>query len=66
GRRGRGRAQRRAAPQRGQDIERSVNLSFEQAVRGATLEIDVVQPNGQRQTLEVKIPAGVDNGQRIR
>lgn len=66
GRRGRGRARRRAAPQRGQDLQQRVNLSFEQAVRGAALEIDVVQPDGQRQTLDVKIPAGVAEGQRIR
>jgi len=65
GRGGRGR-QRQAPARRGQDLERPVNLSFEQAVRGAKLEIDIIQHDGKRQTLTVKIPAGVTDGQRIR
>jgi DnaJ-class molecular chaperone len=60
------RARRRAPPRRGQDLERRINLSFEQAVRGTTLEIDILQDGRERQTLDLKVPAGVVNGQRIR
>ncbi|UCG33140.1 MAG: J domain-containing protein [Phycisphaerales bacterium] len=60
---------RRATPMRGQDLEHTVNMSFEQAVHGATFEIDLRTTTGtetKTQTLSVKIPAGVRDGQRIR
>lgn len=72
---GRGRGRRRAKgrrvsapPMRGDDIERTVNLSFEQANEGTTVEVDVAGDGagGRRQTLDVKIPPGVETGQRIR
>lgn len=52
----------------GRDIERTINLPFEQAVSGATVEVDVPGANGrvERQTLSVRIPPGVEQGQRIR
>lgn len=67
GRRGAGRRQNRA-PVRGQDVYRRINLSFEQAIRGVTIEVDIHgKENGrQRQTLEVVIPPGVEEGRRIR
>jgi DnaJ-class molecular chaperone len=71
-----GRGSRRAAwegaapiEQRGQDIEHAVNLSFDQAIQGATVEVTLPDFGGNgrgRQTLSVKIPPGVDEGQRIR
>ncbi len=62
-----GRSRRSVAQsQRGQDIERRVNLAFDQAIHGTTLEIDRVEQGGQRQTLEVRIPPGVEHQQRIR
>ncbi len=64
---GRGRERRRApAAQRGQDLEKLVNLSFEQAALGTKIEVDRIGADGRRQTLTVKMPAGVENGQRIR
>ena len=62
---GRGR-RRRPVARRGQDVERRVNLSFEQAALGTTIEVDVVPSDGPRHTLNVKIPPGVEDGQRIR
>jgi DnaJ-class molecular chaperone len=53
-------------PRAGQDVERVVNLPFEQAVHGTTVEVDVARDGAKRQTLKVKIPPGVENGQRIR
>jgi curved DNA-binding protein len=63
------RARRPVARTKGQDVERPITLSFEQAVEGATVQVDLVQhsPSGQnRQTLEIKIPPNVSDGQRIR
>jgi len=68
-----GRRSRRAPPVRGADLHRRINLSFEQAIKGVTIEVDVQSDgrgrgkNGrQRQTLEVGIPPGVEDGGRIR
>jgi len=60
---------RRTAPTPGQDLEHRVSISFDEAVRGTTVEFDLSsRQNGrpQRQTLTVRIPAGVEDGQRIR
>lgn len=48
----------RARPRKGQDAEAEVHLEFEDAVRGATVEV----AGGSR----VRIPAGVSDGARIR
>lgn len=57
-------------PQKGRDIEHSVRVSFEEAIRGATRDVvaTVTQPDGRqrRERISIKIPAGVDNGRKIR
>ena len=65
---GAGRRRRQAPrPGRGRDEERPITLSFEQAIHGATLSLQLESgSNGQTQRLEVKIPPGVDEGRRIR
>lgn len=62
-----GRSGRRARPEppRGQDIDHPINLTFEQAARGITLPLQVSRADGG-ETIEVKIPAGVKDGSRIR
>lgn len=50
---------------RGADIEQPIELSFEDAMRGLTVNLDV-ERNGGREKIAVKIPAGVDTGSRIR
>jgi len=52
-------------PPRGQDIEHPVTLTFEQAARGVTLPLQISR-DGQNETIEVKIPAGVKDGSRVR
>lgn len=65
GRRG-GRAQR-GAPAAGAHEERRVELSFDQAVHGASLNVTLRSgSNGKSETLTVKIPPGVEDGQKIR
>ncbi len=55
------------APQRGADEERRITLSFDQAVRGCTVTVHLRrQHDGKSETLEVKIPPGVEAGQKIR
>jgi molecular chaperone DnaJ len=47
---------------RGQDLQTSVRLGFEQAVRGATVDI----PLGHSRTVSARIPGGVEDGQTVR
>lgn len=52
-------------PPGAKDIEHTVTLTFEQAVHGTTLDIRL--SHGRKsETISVKVPAGVRNGQRIR
>ena len=60
------RGSRAAPPQRSVDEEHSVELTFEQAVHGTTMTLDLSHGRKGRQTIEVKIPAGVENGQKVR
>jgi DnaJ-class molecular chaperone len=47
------------------DIEHEVPLTFEQAVRGTTLDLEIAL-DGSRQRIAVHVPAGVRDGQTIR
>jgi DnaJ-class molecular chaperone len=64
GRRGAG-GRARAEPQRGSDVEYPVELTFEQAARGSTLPLQINR-GGELETIEIKIPAGVKDGSRVR
>jgi DnaJ-class molecular chaperone len=64
-----GRTAHRHAPVRGQDLEHKINMSFEQAIEGATFEIDLrvaTETGTKTQTISAKTPPGVGHGQRIR
>lgn len=61
----RGARQRAPEPQRGQDLEHPVTLTFEQAARGTTLPLQINR-GGSVETIDVKIPAGVKDGSRVR
>ena len=63
GRRG-GRPQA-AGPEKGQDIDHGVTLTFEQAARGTTLPLQIDR-DGQMESIEIKVPAGVKDGSRVR
>jgi len=58
----------RRAPRtrRGSDLTYRMNITLEQAVRGSETLISLPGEGGVSQTLEVKIPAGIREGQRIR
>lgn len=53
---------RRPQPQPGQDFEVQTTVSFEEAAGGGTRR--VILPNGEQ--IDVKIPAGLKDGQQIR
>jgi curved DNA-binding protein len=62
GRRGGSRQVARA----GQDADQPVQITLEEAYRGTTRLLEFQEADGSRRRLEVKIPAGVDNGSRVR
>src|SRR4029453_2799169 len=60
--RGGGRA---ARSQKGQDIEHGVELTLEEAYHGATRRVSMKE-GGHARGVEVRIPAGVKDGSRVR
>jgi len=64
-RRGPGRSARVRREPRAADIQHEVSLSFEQAISGTSLQL-TLQRGGRREKIEVRIPPGVSDGQRIR
>ena len=51
----------------GDDITYPVNISFEQAIRGTTVEVRLNSPDRSiDETISVKIPPGVDEGAKVR
>jgi curved DNA-binding protein len=64
--RGAGRAQYEAYAPAGQDVESDVDVRLAEAYQGATRVFELTEPDGNVRRLEVKIPAGVDEGSRIR
>lgn len=54
-------------PRRGADEENNITLTFEQAVSGCTVTVSLRDKRtGRTEKLDVKIPPGVSNGQKIR
>ncbi|MBI1824833.1 MAG: DnaJ domain-containing protein [Planctomycetes bacterium] len=67
GGRQRGRTRGRTAPPRAADEGQDIWLRFEQAVQGTTMSLRLnMGGNRQSEQVDVKIPAGVNEGQRIR
>jgi curved DNA-binding protein len=56
----------RPTPQKGADVQRKVAITFPQSVHGATVEINRSIPGKGTEGISVKIPKGVNYGQRIR
>lgn len=55
-----------SAPPPAADEERDITLTFDQAVHGATVSLQLTTARGRIEHLEVKVPPGVEEGQRIR
>lgn len=56
----------RRAPKRGEDLYAEVQIPFNVAVQGGHTQLALTRPEGQSETLSVKIPAGIADGQKIR
>ena len=56
----------RSAPVRGSDIEHELTVPFTTAVLGGQAQVSLMRPDGNSETLEVKIPQGIDDGKKIR
>jgi curved DNA-binding protein len=56
---------RRAAKREGEDMEHTVDITLAEASAGTTVMLDVMDGTVRR-SLEVKIPAGVVQGRRVR
>jgi len=63
---GRGTGRRGGPRANGEDYDHPVNLTLEEAFAGATRLIQITPVDGLPKTIEVKIPAGVADGQRVR
>ncbi len=50
----------------GQDVEAIIEVSLSEAYKGTSRFFELTEPDGTTRRLEVKIPAGVDEGSRIR
>ena len=50
----------------GQNITSTINVPFKTAVFGGTVSLTYQMPSGKRETLDVKIPAGIETGKKIR
>ncbi|HMP05303.1 MAG TPA: J domain-containing protein [Lacipirellulaceae bacterium] len=64
-RRGAG-GQRRPAATRGGDLKHELTVPFNTAVLGGEAALSVRRADGNVETIKVKIPAGIDDGKRIR
>jgi DnaJ-class molecular chaperone len=61
-----GRRGRAAQPRRGADFESPVDLTLEEAFTGATRRLRLDGEGRKARTVEVRIPAGVTDGARVR
>lgn len=53
-------------PTRGSDIEHEITVPFATAVLGGDAAISLRRSGGKQETLTVKVPAGVEDGKKIR
>lgn len=51
---------------RGQDAETTITIPFQMAYQGGKQRISLQRPGGGRQDIEVKIPAGIESGKKLR
>ena len=64
---GRTRGQRaQRAPIKGQDVEQTLTVPFQTAVIGGKANVSVRRPGGKIEEITISIPAGIEDGKRIR
>ncbi len=65
GQRGR-RNTRQAAPIRGTNIDHALTVPFTTVVLGGEAQVSVQRHDGRTETLQIKIPVGIEDGKKIR
>ena len=53
-------------PRRGADLQHQLTVSFNTAVLGGEAQVTVQRKNGKREAISVKVPAGIEDGKKIR
>jgi len=66
GQRGRRQQRQPAAPTRGTNLKHELTVPFTTAVTGGEAQIAVRRSDGRAETIQVKIPAGISHGKKIR
>jgi molecular chaperone DnaJ len=56
----------RRGPRKGQDLQTEATISFRESVFGTTLELRLGMDRGQSQNISARVPAGVNDGAKIR
>lgn len=56
----------RRGPRKGQDLQTEATISFRESVFGTTLELRLGTDRGQSQNISARVPAGVNDGVKIR
>jgi len=56
----------RRGPRKGQDLQTESSITFKEAVFGTTLELKLSTDGGKPQTITARVPAGVNDGAKIR
>jgi molecular chaperone DnaJ len=56
----------RRGPRRGQDLQTESTITFKEAVIGTTLGLKLPGDDGRTQTITARVPAGVNDGAKIR
>jgi curved DNA-binding protein len=59
-------SRRQQRPTTGEDVESPIEVSLPEAYQGVTRTFELMESDGRSRRLEVKIPAGVHEGARIR
>ena len=54
------------APMKGEDLQAQITVSFEEAALGCEKQITLRDTAGKTSTLSVRIPAGIEDGKKIR
>ena len=57
---------RRQPAPRGRNLRHEVLVSFETCVLGGAVPLQIREPDGSQKTINVKIPAGIESGKKIR
>ena len=56
----------RRGPRKGQDLQTESTITFKEAIIGTTLELKLSLDGGKPQTITARVPAGVNDGAKIR